>query len=125
MCYKYQFGKISDQGLKAPCGIDLKNVDILLTYRSKSEALKSSALLRAEQTQGLHVESVDGVYQDALVSQLKNAFRRKNLAPPTRDYPRATPQKCAAHDVHFAQPGVPDYAVDAWLAWLASGLRAG
>jgi len=24
--------------------------------------------------------------------------------------------------VHFAQPGVPDYAVDAWLAWLASGL---
>ena len=125
VCYKYQFGKISDQGLKAPCGIALKNVDILLTYRSKSEALKSSALLRAEQTQGLHVESVDGVYQDALVSQLKNAFRRKNLAPPTRDYPRATPQKCAAHDVHFAQPGVPDYAVDAWLAWLASGLRAG
>ena len=84
MCYKYQFGKISDQGLKAPCGIALKNVDILLTYRSKSEALKSSALLRAEQTQGLHVESVDGVYQDALVSQLKNAFRRKNLAPPRR-----------------------------------------
>ena len=26
----------------------MKNVDILLTYRSKSEALKSSALLRAE-----------------------------------------------------------------------------
>ena len=103
----------------------MKNVDILLTYRSKSEALKSSALLRAEQTQGLHVESVDGVYQDALVSQLKNAFRRKNLAPPTRDYPRATPQKCSVHDVHFAQPGVPDYAVDAWLAWLASGLGDG
>ena len=61
MCYKYQFGKLSDQGLRAPCGIPLKNADILLTYRSKSETLKSSALLRSEQARGLHVESVDGV----------------------------------------------------------------
>ena len=32
---------------------------------------------------------------------------------------RAHPQACDRGDVHFGQPGVPDYAVDAWLSWIA------
>ena len=36
---------------------------------------------------------------------------------------RAHPQACDRGDVHFGQPGVPDYAVDAWLSWIASGLE--
>ena len=119
VCYKYQFGKVTDQAVAHPCGIPLNEVDVLLAYRPKTEAVQNAPSLRSG---AVNVASVDGTYQDALVSQLKNAFRRLRLPPPSRDYPRAHPQQCARADVHFANPGVPDYAIEAWLGWLASGL---
>ena len=87
-------------------------------YRPKRE-LQASRL----KAPGLAVASVDGVYQDALVSQLKNGVARLASRLPRRDYVRAHPQACDRGDVHFGQPGVPDYAVDAWLSWIASGLE--
>ena len=101
VCYKYQFGKISDQGLKAPCGIALKNVDILLTYRSKSEALKSSALLRAEQTGAVESVTASTKTRSFLSSR---AGRRKTGAPHAR---LSAPRPEARRARRAAQPGVP------------------
>ncbi len=35
---------------------------------------------------------------------------------------RGRPNDCSASDVHLRMPGIPDYASDAWLSLLSTGL---
>ena len=124
LCYKYHFGAVRDRAVDAPCGIPLDEVDVLLSYARRDEVVSRVPRLDPHHDDylGAAVESVDGIYQSALVPQLRRAFARRGMPEPPQSYPRATPQACARVDVHFAHPGVPDFAARAWLAMIATGL---
>ena len=113
-----------DRAVDAPCGIPLDEVDVLLSYARRDEVVSKVPRLDPHHDDylGAAVESVDGIYQSALVPQLRRAFARRGMPEPPQSYPRATPQACARVDVHFAHPGVPDFAARAWLAMIATGL---
>ena len=98
--------------------------DVLLSYARRDEVVSKVPRLDPHHDDylGAAVESVDGIYQSALVPQLRRAFARRGMPEPPQSYPRATPQACARVDVHFAHPGVPDFAARAWLAMIATGL---
>ena len=125
LCYKYQFGRVKATSVDAPCGIPLGEVDVLLSYAPRKQIVRD--IPKLDEAHGAwnrrtRVASVDGIYQSTFIPQLKHAFRRRGLPEPDQSYPRAAPQKCDKHDLHFAHPGIPDFAAKAWLSYVASGL---
>ena len=70
------------------------------------------------------IVNVNEIYEGTLGPQLRAAYAREGLDPPTRDDLRPSPKACDARDVHYALPGFTDHAVTAWFAMIATGLGA-
>jgi hypothetical protein len=132
VCYVYLFNvaKNKPKGSTLPCSLSWEEVDVVFSMPEEKEILD----LYIPHTGGdvkkldnLHILMVNRVYEGLMAHRLNDAYKREGFKVPTPQDHRSKFDRCGPDksDTHLRMPGIPDYAVQLWLQFMATGFDAG
>jgi len=131
VCYTYVFNVPQNfpPGSKLPCGLQWKQVDIVLSIPQEYEMLD----LYIPHTGGdinslenLKVIFVGRIYEGLIEARLDEAYKEMGFPSPTSSDFRAKFAECGqTSDIHYRLPGIPDIATSIWFSLISSGLNEG
>jgi hypothetical protein len=144
ICFVYTFVVEANVPADSPLPCNLKSwmdIDVvisLLPYadyvlygdRKNYKELEIYNMKRKEEGQSIHeihFLNVNNLYENIITRQLQTAYRNNNFEIFEKEDYLAKFKKCgrgkdSQADIHYRMPGLPDFAAQMWLSYVATGV---
>ena len=134
ICYAYTFNvrKNIKPGYKLPCGLEWSEIDIVLSICDPTEIFdfyipRSGGNLQT--LSHLKIIFIDKIYRQEpqLLTAMKLYKSDLNIDQTVSDFKARFKQCGLKHetDFHYRMPGIPDYTIQTWLMFIATGMKSG